>query len=595
MRAVEVFLGGNLRLGGGWAVSGVARGGGADGVAFIQGDRIWDKYQIADSGFAGFAIDAEELSLADIGGQEGGDGLHRQIACGEEGLGGGGCADDVVGAHDGGFFGGIDGDDHADFLVEEKVVIAVGDKGGFVGMGASAQEDEQGGKAESGFFKHDSKRQTQGGFFAKQKKLFAGGFILNNRRIMDESQRIVITGLGLTAPNGNTLEEYRANLVACRPRVQRIQTRYMGEVPAGVCDYDPLKYQKRKEIRNGTRAGSIGIYCAHEAVLSSGLDWEGLDKSRVGVYVGITEHGNVETEQEIYNISKFNYDTRVWTHHHNPRTVANNPAGEITINMGISGPHYTIGAACAAGNAGIIQAVQMLRLGEVDVAIAGGVSESIHTFGIFAAFRSQGALASHADPNKASRPFDSARNGIVVSEGGCLYILERLDQARRRGANIVAEVLGYSINSDATDAVLPNPQRQAQCMRQAIGRAGLKPEEIQLVSTHATATPMGDVQECKALREVFADCPNTYFNNTKSYIGHAMGAAGALELAGNLPSFGDGVIHPTINIEQIDPRCELNNLVVNEPKRGVKVDAILNTSFGMLGINSALVVGRPKD
>ncbi len=412
---------------------------------------------------------------------------------------------------------------------------------------------------------------------------------------MDSSQRIVITAVGLTAPNGNSLEQYRANLLACRPHVQMITTRYMGEVPAGVCDFDPLRYQKRKAVRNGTRAGSVAIYCAHEAISRSGIDWAGVDKARVGVYIGITEHGNVETEQEIYNISQFNYDTKMWTHHHNPRTVANNPAGEVTINLGITGPHYTIGAACAAGNAGLIQAVQMLRLGEVDLAIAGGVSESIHTFGIFAAFRSQGALASHCDPNKASRPFDKSRNGIVVSEGGALYMLERLSDAKKRGAPILAEILGYCINSDATDAVLPNPERQAQCMRQAVEKAGLSVDEIDLVSTHATATPMGDVQECAALREVFGKSPRTYFNNTKSYIGHAMGAAGALELAGNLPSFNDGIIHPTINVDELDERCELNNLVINTPKEGVSVSAILNNSFGMLGINSALVVGAFKD
>ena len=142
--------------------------------------------------------------------------------------------------------------------------------------------------------------------------------------------------------------------------------RYMGQVPAGVCNFDPKKYQTRKELRVGTRAGSIAIYCAHEAIANSGLDFEAFDKSRCGVYIGTTEHGNVETENEVYNISKFEYDTRYWTHHHNPRTVANNPAGEITINLGITGPHYAIGAACAAGNAGLIQALQMLRLGEVD-------------------------------------------------------------------------------------------------------------------------------------------------------------------------------------------------------------------------------------
>ena len=133
--------------------------------------------------------------------------------------------------------------------------------------------------------------------------------------------------------------------------IQEIDMRYMGKVPAGVCDFGATKYQSRKELRVGTRAGSIGIYCASEAIADSEIDFPNYDKDRIGVYIGTTEHGNVETENEIHNISKFDYDTRYWTHHHNPRTVANNPAGEITINLGITGPHYTIGAACAAGNA----------------------------------------------------------------------------------------------------------------------------------------------------------------------------------------------------------------------------------------------------
>ena len=156
--------------------------------------------------------------------------------------------------------------------------------------------------------------------------------------------------------------------------------------------------------------------------------------------------------------------------------MANNPAGEVALNMGVTGPHYTIGAACAAGNAGLIQGAQMLRLGECDLALAGGVSESIHTFGIFASFKSQGALATHEDPTKASRPFDTARNGIVVAEGGCVYVLERLDDARRRGAKIYGELAGYAINTDATDFVLPNPERQAECVELALRRAGLAAE-----------------------------------------------------------------------------------------------------------------------
>ncbi|MGB0408571.1 MAG: beta-ketoacyl-[acyl-carrier-protein] synthase family protein [Opitutales bacterium] len=414
---------------------------------------------------------------------------------------------------------------------------------------------------------------------------------MNDRLFMEQS-RIVITGLGLTSPNGNTLEEYRKNLLDGVAGVQLIDVRYMGQWPAGVCDFDTKKYQTRKELRVGTRAGSIAIYSAREAVANSGLDFENYDKSRIGVYVGTTEHGNVETENEVYNISKFDYDTRFWTHHHNPRTVANNPAGEITINMGITGPHYTIGAACAAGNAGLIQAVQMLRLGEIDFALAGGVSESIQTFGIFAGFKSQGALGTHDEVSKASRPFDKSRNGIVVSEGGAIYTLERLEDAQARGANILAEIIGYRINSDASDYVLPNPERQAECMRAALDNAGIEAGEVDIVNTHATSTPQGDIQECKAIAEVFGDCPTTYVNNTKSFIGHAMGAAGALELAGNLPSFEDNIIHPTINVEELDPECALPNLIINKPRKVDAVKVILNNSFGMLGINSALIVRK---
>ena len=194
------------------------------------------------------------------------------------------------------------------------------------------------------------------------------------------------------------------------------------------------------------------------------------------------------------------------------------------------------------------------------------------------------------DINKASRPFDKSRNGIVVSEGGAIYTLERLDDALARNANILGEIIGYRINSDASDYVLPNPERQAECMRAALDNAGLSAHEVDLVNTHATSTPQGDIQECKAIAEVFGSSPTTYINNTKSFIGHAMGAAGALELAGNLPSFQDHIIHPTINVDELDPECALANLVINEPRKVDAVKVILNNSFGMLGINSALIV-----
>jgi 3-oxoacyl-[acyl-carrier-protein] synthase II len=409
---------------------------------------------------------------------------------------------------------------------------------------------------------------------------------------MPELSRVVITGVGLTSPNGDDLATYRGNLLAGVSGVEPYEIRHVGKTLAGICHFDQTRYQKRKELRRGTRAGSIAIYCANEALADAGLETGRYGVDRTGIYVGITEHGNVETENEVHAVSQYDYDVAYWSHHHNPRTVANNPAGEVTLNLGLHGPAYCLGGACAAGNLGLIQAVQMLQLGEVDVALGGGVSESIHTFGIFASFMSQGALASHEDPTRASRPFDRARNGIVVSEGGCLYVLERLEDAEARGARILAEVVGHAVNSDAADFVLPLSERQNQCMRLALDRAGMAPEDIDIVSTHATSTTQGDIQECAAVREVFGDSARTRVNNTKSFIGHTMGAAGALELAGNLPSFQDGVVHPTINVDDLDPECEMRGLVVNQPETVGKVDSILNLSFGMLGINSAVILRR---
>ena len=405
-------------------------------------------------------------------------------------------------------------------------------------------------------------------------------------------ERIVMTGVGLASPNGNSLPEYRESLLSGRSGVEVFETRHMGEVLAGVCHFDALSHQTRREIRRGTRSGSIAIYCAHEALDDAGLDLATRDRSRVGVYLGITEHGNVETENEIHEISQYDYDTSVWSHHHNPRTVANNPAGEVTLNLGITGPHLTLGAACAAGNAGFIQGAQMLRLGEVDLAVCGGVSESIHTFGIFASFKSQGALAFHEDPARASRPFDVDRNGIVVAEGGAICTLERLPDALARGATIYAEIVGHAMNSDATDFVLPDAGRQAECMRLALDRAGISADDIDILSSHATATDQGDVEECRAIREVFGDRESLAVNNTKSFIGHAMGAAGALELVGNLPAFKDQIAHATINLDRLDPECAVSQIVANSPRSLDRADYILNNSFGMLGINSVVIVRR---
>lgn len=410
---------------------------------------------------------------------------------------------------------------------------------------------------------------------------------------MLNKQRVVITGVGLTAPNGNNLSEFRNALLHQVSGIQRTEVRHMGMLPAGLCSFDEAKYQKKKNRRRGTRAGSIAIYCANEALADSGLKIDELDKDRIGIYLGITEHGNVETENEIYELYQNGLDTSYWSHHHNPRTVANAPAGEVSLNLGITGPSYCLGAACAAGNIGLIHGLQMLQLGEVDLALAGGISESTGTFGIYAAFKSQGALGEDEDVTKAIKPLDADRNGIVIAEGGAIYTLERLETALERGAKIYGEIVGYHINSDATDFVLPNAERQFHCMQAAMKKAELTPNDIDIVNLHATGTGAGDINECEAVSMAFGASDNTHINCTKGFIGHAMGAAGALELAGNLPSFEDNKVHSCKLIENVDPKCNLKNLVNGEPVEK-EVNTILNSSFGMLGINSCLIIKKYK-
>lgn len=405
------------------------------------------------------------------------------------------------------------------------------------------------------------------------------------------NERIVITGIGLTSPIGNSLDEMRSKLIEGISGVVHTEIRHMGKVAAGICNFEETKHQPKKMRKRGTRVGAISVFCANEALNDAGINIHACDKKRVGVYLGITEHGNVETENEIHDLyNSHNMNVGFWSHHHNPRTVANNPAGEVTLNLGITGPHYTIGAACAAGNLGLIQGLQMLRLGEVDLALSGGVSESTETFGIFAAFKAQGALGHHDDPSMATRPLDSDRNGIVVSEGGAIYVLERLSDALKRNAKIYGEIIGYHSNSDATDFVLPNTERQIECMEEAIKKAGLTKNDIDVVSMHATGTMQGDIQECEAIRALFDDT-NAAINASKGFIGHAMGAAGALELAGNIPSFTDGLVHGCHGIKNLDPQCTVKGLVVDRPLQK-NVKTILNNSFGMLGINSTVIIKK---
>lgn len=318
-----------------------------------------------------------------------------------------------------------------------------------------------------------------------------------------DNQRIVITGIGLTAPNGNSLGEFRTSLLAGRSGVAPYEIRYVGSTLAGVCNFDELRYQKKKDLRRGTRAGSVGIYCASEAIADSGLDWPNVDKSMVGIYVGVTEHGNVETENEIYELRGFDYDTKFWSHHHNPRTVANNPAGEISLNLGITGPHYTVGAACAAGNAGIIQGAKCCDW-------ASATSRSPAVFPKVSA-RSASLPASRAKgrwPRTTTRPRPRVRStssatassfpkGAVCTCSSGSPTRSAVRKDLRRSRRLRHEQRCQRLRA----AQRPAPGRVREPGAQA-GRP--RTEQVDIVSTHATGTSSGDVQECAALRSILA-------------------------------------------------------------------------------------------
>ncbi len=249
----------------------------------------------------------------------------------------------------------------------------------------------------------------------------------------------------------------------------------------------------------------------------------------------MTEHGNVETENEIYEIKGYDYDTKVWSHHHNPRTVANNPAGEITLNMGITGPalhdrRRLCRRQCRADPGRADAAAGRMRRGAGRRRLAKAFTRSASS----PASRAKARWPRTSDPAQAVAPFDRDRNGIVVAEGGCVYVLERLSDAKNRGAKIYGELAGYAMNTDATDFVLPNPERQAQCIAAgaAARRAGAGGDRHRQHPRHGHQQRRRPGVRCAA--RVFGDCKTVKFNNTKSFIGHAMGAAGALELAGNL-------------------------------------------------------------
>ncbi len=409
------------------------------------------------------------------------------------------------------------------------------------------------------------------------------------------SNHVVVTGMAAMTPLGLSWDETWQGLLAGRSGVGPITqfdasgspSRIAGEIRG----FEPQKHIDRKEARRMARCSQVSVAVAQAALADAGLELPLQNGDRTGVLMG-TALGGFEQSVIVTDAHRAKGWGRV-----NPFSaiamLANMPAHHVSCLAGATGPISTEVAACASGTQAIGQAAGFIRLGAADVMICGGVEALIH-FAPITSFCAMRALSTrNDDPARASRPFDADRDGFVYSEGCAILVLESLEHAAARGASVRAEVLGHASSSDAYHVAQPHPEGEGAvgAMRRALMDAGLAPADVDHVNAHGTSTPINDVVETLAIKEVFG--PQAYaipISSTKSMIGHAMGGAGAIEAAVCVATIEQGIIHPTINLETADPQCDLD-YVPGKPRRA-DVRVTLSNSFGLGGQNACLILGR---
>ncbi|HET6413664.1 MAG TPA: beta-ketoacyl-ACP synthase II [Anaeromyxobacter sp.] len=409
-------------------------------------------------------------------------------------------------------------------------------------------------------------------------------------------RRVVVTGLGLVSPVGVGVEESWSALVAGKSGIAPITlfdastfpTRIAGEVKG----FDPEKFMDRKEVRRNDRFIHFAIAAADMAFRDAGLDMGREDPDRVGAIVG-SGLGGLSTIEEWYRVFLERGVKRIGPFFV-PSLIINLAPGQITLRYGLKGPSFSPVSACATSNHAIGDAMIYIERGTADVMVAGGCEATITPLGIGGFCAARALSERNEAPERASRPFDRARDGFVPGEGSGILILEELEHARRRGARIYAELAGYGATSDAYHITAPAPEGEGgqRAMRMAMAEAGVSPEEVGYINAHGTSTPAGDVAECQAIAKVFGDHARKglMVSSTKSMIGHLLGGAGGAEAVVTVLSLARGVITPTINVEDQDPECPLD--VVPNQAREVRVSAAMTNSFGFGGTNAVLLFKR---
>jgi 3-oxoacyl-[acyl-carrier-protein] synthase II len=413
---------------------------------------------------------------------------------------------------------------------------------------------------------------------------------------MDKAHRVAITGIGAITPIGSGRKGLWEGVLAARSAVRRITrfdpSEFRSQVAAQVDDFDPLDHFEARRARRLDRYSQFAVAAAQDAVLDSGLCLSAGDAEATGVYLG-SALGGLSFAEEQHSLFVDNGLRSV--NNILALTVFGSASScNIAIEMGLFGPNQTNANSCASGAVAIGEAFRLVREGRARIMLAGGVEAPLAPL-IFGAFDVIHAISgnSNDEPQSASRPFDAHRDGFVMSEGAAVLVLEDLEHAQARGADIYAEILGYATTTDAFHMTAPRPDgaQAIRCMREGIADADLRPEQIEHINAHASATPLNDKTETMALKEVFGEhAQQMPVSATKAMHGHALGASGAFEAAIAALTLVNDYIPATINLRNPDPECDLD--YTSTGGRAQRVNTILSNSFGFGGINATLVFGR---
>jgi 3-oxoacyl-[acyl-carrier-protein] synthase II len=409
-------------------------------------------------------------------------------------------------------------------------------------------------------------------------------------------RRVVITGLGAVTPLGNQVEGFWQSLLAGECGITRITrfdpSQFDSQIAGEVKNFDPLPaFPAPKEIRRTDRFSQFAVHAGVQALKDSGLDLNSVNRDEIGVFIGsgigglqtVSEQCQVLLERGPNRLSAFMI----------PMLISNMASGLFSMYHKLRGPNFATCSACATSNHALGEAWRTIKMGDAQIIFAGGAEATIVPIGI-GGFCAMKALSTrNDDPAHASRPFDRERDGFIMGEGAGVLVLEELEHARKRGARIYCEVSGYGNTADANHVTAPAPEGEGavRCMRMALRNAGLNPEDISYINAHGTSTPQGDVAETQAIKTVFGPrARKLAVSSTKGATGHMLGAAGAVEMVVCAKAIQTGTVPPTINYTVPDPNCDLD--YVPNTARQMKVEAVLNNSFGFGGHNASILAQK---